>query len=71
MPLFRGTFPRKVLNYGYQFSKSERNYGYHLKKSAELWAPFWENVAKCLLFIGKCSLPCGIMGMVFIIFVEL
>ena len=28
-----------------------RNYGYHLKKNAELWAPFWKNVAKCLFFI--------------------
>ena len=29
------------------------------------------NVAKCLLFIEKFSWPCEIMGMVFIIFVEL
>ena len=32
----------------------------------ELWAPFWKNVAKCLLFIEKYFSPCGIMCMVFI-----
>ena len=37
-----------------------QNYGLH----------FWKNVVKFLLVIGKFSLPCGIMGMVFIIFVE-
>ena len=60
-----------MLNYGYQCLKSVQNYGYHLKKSAELWAPFLVYVAKRWLFLEKCSLLCGVMGMVFIIFVEL
>ena len=71
MPLIRGSFSLKVLNYRYQCLKSVRNYGHHLKKSAELWAPFWKNVEKYLLIIEKCSLPCGNMGMVFIIFLDL
>ena len=56
-----------MLNYRYQFLKYVRNYGYYLKKSVELWAPCLKNVAKCLLFIEKSSLPRGIMSMVFII----
>ena len=46
VPLFRGTFFQKMRNYGYQFLNYVRNYGYHLKKYAELWVPFWKNVAK-------------------------
>ena len=37
-------------NYRYQFLKYVRNYGYHLQKHAELWASFWENIAKLLGF---------------------
>ena len=48
-----------------------RSCGYHLKKNAELWAPFWKKFAKFLLFNEKCRLPCGIVGMVFNMFVEL
>ena len=32
-------------NYGYQFLNYVRNYGYNLKKYAELWVPFWKNIA--------------------------
>ena len=36
-----------------------------------IMAPFWRCVAKRWLFIADCSLPCGVVSMVFIIFMEL
>ena len=53
MPLFRGTFFRKVRNYRYQFLKYVWNYRNHLEKHAELWVSFWENIAKLLGFTDE------------------